>query len=606
MDLVTECSPPLESPQDDQTASPTPDDHNENEIRNNGSCSNQSDKLAASPENLADSWPNHVQTAQPPEFQSKSPGGISSPTTKGFGLKKWRRIKRDVVKDTPATAVDASKILKRLLPGNANSSKPHHSSSAIEIKLSSEGSLGSANVFKNVVAVDSDSRIAVGSVFAAGTDSENSEDRSSKSSTAASAPKARNDLSAVLGHGWEKNKVKGMAAKNLGNSSQKFSQGKGKMETTKKARGERVRIEKENSHSSIESDSRSSNFFFTQGTNVTSNGKQIGRSMSYDGENSEEAHASEQQFSEEVQTGYGKENAGEVEDSQDDSAADASWGVKEEKSENNRFSADRDPLVESILSLQSVQEALEKEVQKLAEIGKEPILPDNLMEGSSAPSDFASPGIQEPYQSNQLGSETSTEKDVGSLEVKLLSLERCVKILESELDEAKTLLQVKDSKLAELEATINSTKFLKEESGSTIELQEKKYTEIDEEIEGLFKQRIEAEIEFLAITRATKSLKVVAEKQITVLEEQETVAEEQAQMLNKLGDAETKAAQLKKQAQELENHCGDILGTEEVLVTQSGVYKVTWCFCTQLILFILVVWLFVLQLSPHPGAVVPT
>lgn len=246
------------------------------------------------------------------------------------------------------------------------------------------------------------------------------------------------------------------------------------------------------------------------------------------------------------------------------------------------------------------------EVQKLAEIGKEPLLPDNSMEGGSLPPDFASPGIQEPCTSNQLGSEKSTQMDVSSLQEKVLSLEQNVKILQSKLDEANTLLVVKESKVSELEATINSTKFLKEESGSTIDLHEKKYTEIEDEIEGLFKQRIEAEVEFLAITRATQSLKVVAEKQITLLEEQETVAKEQVQMLNKLGNAEIKTAKLKKQAQELENHCGDILETEEVLVTQRGVYKVTWCFCTQLILLILVLWLFILQLSSHPGAVVPT
>ena len=222
------------------------------------------------------------------------------------------------------------------------------------------------------------------------------------------------------------------------------------------------------------------------------------------------------------------------------------------------------------------------------------------------PSDFASPGIQEPSPSNHLGSEKSMQMDVNSLQAKVLSLEQNVKNLGSKLDEAKTLLAVKESKIAELEATINSIKFLKEESGSTIELQEKKYTEIEDELEGLFKQRIEAEVEFLTITRATQSLKVVAEKRITLLEEQETVAEEQAKMLNKLGDTEIKAAKLKKQAQELENHCDDILGTEEVLVTQRGVYKVTWCFCTQLILLVLVLWLFVSQLSPHPGGFVPT
>ncbi|XP_062079108.1 WPP domain-interacting protein 2-like [Humulus lupulus] len=613
MDSETECSVVHSGQDDHQVVSPDdetrPDDHN-NEIRNNGngSCTDQTHDLAI-PENLAD-----VQTrqTQPSEVESKSPPGeISSPPTRGFGLKKWRRIRRDGVKDSPSPTVDSSKILKRLLTGNDNSSKHQH-----EMKVSSEGSVGSVNVLKNAGAgavdgfafrsVDSDSRNAVGSVFVAGTDSENSEDRSSKSSTAASAPKAKFDQPAVLGQGREKNKVKGMSAKTLGNSSQRIPQGKAKIESSKKARGERVRFEKENSHSSIESDSRSSNFCFTQGSNVSSNGKQIGRSVSYDGENSEDAHANEQQFSEDVQTSFSKKNVGEVEDLQDDSAAENSWGVKEGKSGNNMFSTGRDPLVESMLSLQSVQEALEKEVKKLAEIRKEPILADSLMEGGSVHSDSASPGIQEPYLSNQLNSEKSTQMDVVSLQAKVLSLEQNVKVLESKLDESKNLLVSKETKVAELKATINSTKFLKEESGSTIDLQDKSYRQIENELEGLFKQRIEAEIEFLLISMATQNLKVIAEKQTTLFEEQETTAEEQAQMLNKLGNAEIKAAKLEKQAHELEKHWGDIFESEEVLVTRRKVHKVTWCVCTQSILLILVLWCFVLQLTPLPEAVVPT
>ncbi|XP_030510114.2 WPP domain-interacting protein 2 [Cannabis sativa] len=580
---------------------------NDNEVRNNGNGS------------CADQTQNLVKTGEtnPSGLESKSP-----PSTRiGVGLKKWKRIRRrDGVKDSPSSpTVDSSKMLKRLLTENDHSSKHQQNVNSSkhqhEMKASSEGSVGSVNVLKNSGAgavdgfafrsLDLDSRNAVGSCFVAGTDSENSEDRSSKSSTAASAPKAKFDQPAVLGQGREKNKVKGgMSGKTSGNSSQRIPQvGKAKIEISKKARGERVRFEKENSHSSIESDSRSSNFFFTQGSNVSSNGKQIGRSVSYDGENSEDAHANEQRFGEDVQTSFSKKNVGEVEDLQDDSVAENSWRAKDGKSGNNMFSTGRDPLVQSMLSLQSVQEALEKEVQKLAEIRKEPILAASSMEGGS---DFASTGIQEPYLSSQLTSEKPTQLDVDSLQAKVLSLEQNVKILESKLDESKNLLVSKEIKVAELKATINSTEFLKDESGSTTDLQEKRHRQIEEEMEGMFKQRIEAEIEFLTISMATQNLKVVAEKQTTLFEEQKSIAEEQAQMLNKLGNAEIKAAKLEKQAHELENHCGDILEIEEVSVTRRKVYKVTWCVCTQLILLVLVLWQFVLELAPPPEAVVPT
>lgn len=231
-----------------------------------------------------------------------------------------------------------------------------------------------------------------------------------------------------------------------------------------------------------------------------------------------------------------------------------------------------------------------------------------LMKGRDVSAAFTDIGTQEPSQSNQLGSEKTVQTTVSSLHAELSSLREDVKVLVTELDEARALLVAKESKVAELEATVDSRNSPKQGlGGNAIELEEKKYREIEKEIESLFKQRIEAEIEYLAITRVTHSLKAFAEKQATVLKEQEAVAEEQAQVVNKLGDVEKKALNLKKEAEELEKYSGGILGMEEVLDTQRGVYKVTWCFCVQFILLVLVIWFFFLQFSPpNPGEVVPT
>ncbi|KAJ6753270.1 WPP DOMAIN-INTERACTING PROTEIN 2 [Salix purpurea] len=274
---------------------------------------------------------------------------VGSPPTKGFGLKKWRRIRRDVVKDASADA-DNSKVLKRVFSRNV--------------------ALGDAFVTHGS---SLESRFVVESAFPAGMDSENSEDRSSKSSTAASAPRVRHDLHTVSGYSWDRNRVKSLSGKGVGSSAQRVQQGKEWVENGKKPRGERVKIEKENSHSSMESDSRSSNFVFMQGDysvtsnqgdySVTSNGKQSGRSMIYDGENSDEAHEGEQQFSREPHSGYGQENAEDV--SEDELAAEASWTDKGEKRADHQPSADQDQWVESILSLQSVQKALENDVSYL-------------------------------------------------------------------------------------------------------------------------------------------------------------------------------------------------------------------------------------------------
>ena len=224
---------------------------------------------------------------------------------------------------------------------------------------------------------------------------------------------------------------------------------------------------------------------------------------------------------------------------------------------------------------------------------------------SSVVEDFSSanPEIHKSSLSNQFDSESIKESN--SLEFRVLSLTQTLQCLESRLEEAKAMLKVKELRVAELEATLNTDRSPKEESLSTTELQQEKSREIENELEGLFKQKIEAEIEHLALTRLQK-LGVAAGDQITLFEEQEALAGEQVQMLNKLGEADNKAASLKKQAEELEKYRGDVLGTEEVFKMQNKVWKVTACFLIQLVLLILVFWLLVLQLSPYSGVVVPT
>lgn len=351
-------------------------DQNKGKLKANGSCSNEIHNMNTN--SIVDASTEHhdgqVKEGERSEqlecedsvnsqpSTAKSPVGGSPTATKGYGLRKWRRLKREVVKDANASA-DNSKILKRGL--STSGTRPANLLSA-EIKQSNEVSTGSANVLKNIGVIDGlairgpslESRFAMGSAFSLGIDSENSDDRSSKSSTAASAPRLRHDLPAVLGYMRERNRIKNLSGKSVSSSTQRIPQGKGQAESSKKHRGEKVKIEKENSHSSVESDSRSSNFVFLQGVcSVTSNGIQ---SENYDGENSDDGHAGEQQFSEEVQTGYGQGNVGEVENaSHDDLAADASWEDKEENSKSHQPSADQDPLVESLITLQTVQEVLE-------------------------------------------------------------------------------------------------------------------------------------------------------------------------------------------------------------------------------------------------------
>ncbi|KAH1083788.1 hypothetical protein J1N35_023549 [Gossypium stocksii] len=636
MDLESECSA-VESLEDNESTQHTVPDVDANKIKDNhvddckskdnGLCGNddQTQRLSTdhgvvSDDFTADSHANGpvgtVRSMHSPTVPVESPAAPSPPTTKGYGLKKWRRIRRDFVKDPTAT-VDGCKILKRGLSGSANPTEPQQNASA-EIKQNNKPHIGPLNILKNTNVAggfmnhspSSDSRFAVGVPSAATTDSENSEDQSSKSSTAASMPKARYDLPTVLGYVHGKNRMKNLSGKFVGNSSKKAQQGKGYVESSKKPRGERIKIEKENSQSSVESDSRSFNFgFVLSPVSVTSNGKQSGSSMNHDRRNGDEAHEGEGQSNEEVQTTHRKENSCEIEElSLDDLAANLSWEAKEEKSESHQPSPDQDPLVNSILSLRSVQEALESELYKFGEIGKENASQDEdlvSMKNDHVDSTFAD---QETSPSDRLASEKMRGSTLGSLETQLFTLTHKVKYLESKLEEARAVLQARDSKISELETRINVSRSRKEEPGSTAGLWQEKYREMEFDLEGLFQQRMEAEIEFLTLTRAVQKLKVsVGTHQLKVSEDQTPFTGEQAWMSNKVGEAEnTAAATPMIQAKQLEKSYGDTLGTNNVLMIQRRVFKVTLCFFTQLVLLILVFMWVVLQLSSHSGMVVPT
>ncbi|GMI65442.1 Arabidopsis thaliana WPP domain interacting protein 1, WPP domain interacting protein 1 [Hibiscus trionum] len=511
-------------------------------------------------------------------MHSSPPPATSTP--KGYGLKKWRRIKRDIVKD-PTAVIDGSKVLKRGLFGSENPTKPQHMAST-EIMQNIGPHIRPVNTSRNT-------NVASGSMMHSprSDTTENSEDRSSKSSTAASMPEV---LPTVLGYVHRRNHMKNFSGKTEGNSSPTVQQGKGNVENSKKPRAESDKIEKESSPCSIRSDSRSSNFGF-----MPSNGKQSGNSLDLNGKNVDEAHEGESQINEEVQAAYRKEKSEEIEElSPDDLAADLSQEAKEEKSENHRISLNQDPLANSILSLQSVQEALESEIHKLKEIGKEPTSPDDgsvNMESIRADFTFAD---QETSSSDRLNSDKISSTS-GSLETQIFTLTHKVKYLESQLEEARAVLRGRESKISKLETSVNGSRSRKEDPGSTAEMQQDKHREMESDLEGIFQQRMEAEIEFLALTRALQKSSVsVFNRQTAVFNEQKSLAGKQAHLLNKLV------------GEEFEKYNGGALGADNVSKIQRRVCKVTLCFFTQLVLLVFVFLFVFLQLTPYSGVVVPT
>ncbi|XP_043701949.1 WPP domain-interacting protein 1-like isoform X1 [Telopea speciosissima] len=537
----------------------------------------------------------------------------TTPTTanKGYGLKKWRRIRRDFPKEG-STSPDSNRILKRGLSIPVEPTRPRDPSA--EIKLKSEGSVASVNSsvksppsFTSAPAIKgstSDLRLAVGSTFPVCTDFDNSEDHSSKSSTAASAPTFRYDVPVFMGasSSRDKCKIKNLSGKISASAAQKVQQGKSRIETSKKSRAERFKIEKENSYSSLESDSRSSNVLFAQMKTFSgiSNGRQSEKSCNYDGENGDEANLSEMQSNK----GYGKENGGVVKDVSQD-AADMLSEVREEENDNHQPTTDQDPLVDSILSLQSLQESLEREIEMFGEIGQEFVFPANEPVTSHCfAAQFASvdPGSCELNSSGPSCFEEIEPNSLPNLEVQLSRLKQSANLPESNLEEAAAILKAKESSF---EDEANRGESSKEELGSSLKSPQG-FRQMEIEVEDLIKQKIETEVESLVITRSTQNFKVATADHISLLEEQKSLVGEQTQMLEKLRDAESNAVLLKRKAEELEESCGELLGTGGVLEMQNRVCKFTFCFLIQLILLFVALGIFILQLLPHYAGFVPT
>ncbi|KAI3510161.1 hypothetical protein L1887_25692 [Cichorium endivia] len=415
-----------------------------------------------------------------------SPGSSPSPATKGRGLRKWRRIPREAGKETNSSLDSNRKRGMIALP--------------VAMKQRSEGSSSSTNAMSHALGNPVDHNLLYGDLgrgsdFASRADSDNSEDQNSRSSTAASAPKPNHKFP-VAGMTSSNGKNSGIVSVQPGDQQEKSRN------QTKKARG--FKLKKENSISSMESDSRSSNFVFTQGSNsVTSNGRNNGRLVNYEEDYSDDAQNGDRQ------TQIPLKNEADSEDvSHEDLAAENSWEVKEEKVDR---AGDNDSLVDSIIPLHLAQEALEREVQKLKDVGKEDTL--------SSDASFKSSNIK--------------------------------------IEEARVMIELKNAKISQLESMLN-------------------YGDIKTDYEELLKQRITAELEYLVISKTIQDLKKGHIDQINnlMVQQKKLAVQEEVQL---------------EEAWELKNRA----------------WRYGLCFMIQMVLLVVVVYVFVLQFSSQ-NKVIPT
>lgn len=359
----------------------------------------------------------------------------SPPANKGRGLKKWRRIHRESGKDK-SSGFDSNK--KRGMAGLASL-----------VKQRSEGSSSSTNAVSNLVGIPR------GLEYSSKADSENS-----RSSTAASVPRPN----------YELNAVRSLNGGNSGSVLQNDQRQKSPS-VSKKARG--GRIKKENSISSMESDSRSSIFVFAQGANSgRSNGRQSGRSGIYEEDDSDDAQNGEGRLSEEGFVSFSKNEA----DSGDIS--------RDEKVDNDHVgSGDQNVLVDSIIPLHLAQEALEREVQKLRDVGLEDTL-------------FYDDSVQ-PSGSSFLDEESQSSKS---------AQKRNEVHMQLKLEEALDMLKLKDTKISELESTLS-------------------LLDIKTEHEEFLTKRIAAELEYLVIAKTIENMKVDHINQSNLTVQQKNVAQ---------------------------------------------------------------------------------
>uniref|UniRef100_A0ACD6AJP1 Uncharacterized protein n=1 Tax=Avena sativa TaxID=4498 RepID=A0ACD6AJP1_AVESA len=519
------------------------------------------------------------------ETSTESPPAQASPEPRaaGRGLRRWCRIHREHHKEVSpsvgAARDDAAQLHKRRLPlGAAAPPKGKHEAAA-------EGESSTASVGSRFVPLepappmlDPDLGLLVTSVGfsvgAGGADSDNSEDRSSRSSTAASAP--RHDFAR------ERNRPRDhTAAASLHSKNRR----------TARARADRPLAhvafspaEAENSRSSVESNRQSSNTVNGRKLVVGVVGNGVHTVLS-DGD----AHGDEGQPSEELRSTagvYSKQNvssvvgrlvlgSGNSSDGDDDADADDTldeWSVG--KGENElRMNSGADPFAESILLLQRTQEALENEIQNFVVIGKESTddFDGNAYEWS---------GSLHPEEPVEEASEK--EKD-----------------LQSRMEQASALIKEKDSRILELEA-LSRTRAWRSAIQTTNSLL------LLPDLDQLLQEKMEAEIQCIVLTRACQTRPPLAHDRKALYEEQKCLLGNYKQLELKFRRAENRAMILGEMVEKLEVQCNELSASSEILQLQSRASTLSlFCFI-QFILLLIAIGIFLVRLSPFSTEFVPT
>ncbi|XP_062195377.1 WPP domain-interacting protein 1-like [Phragmites australis] len=510
--------------------------------------------------------------------------------TKGRGLRRWRRIRREQQREAYAAGgsgvggggadEDSAQLHKRRLPLAADAPKGKHEAALVKEENST------ASVESPFVPPALPAKLDPGLGFliasagfsfgAGGADSDSSEHRSSKSSTAASAPRVFPRHEHALLFPRERDRLRSRAP---GASLH------GKNPRAARSRADKARVyaaaastEAENSRSSVESDLRSSNAMNGRrlDAGVTGNGVHKVLSDYCD-------HSDEGQPSEEVRLtagGYYKVNGSSAvgrlvrrSAGSDDGAEDTLDEGDNGKGQNGGMHLCDDPYAESILILQRTQEALENEIEKYLAIGKEPSddfdVHDDEWTGSvhlEEPTEEVSERIKHPESRLEKASELIKEKDLRIFELKSLGW----------MQPGKTAIESTNLQLSQ------------------------------SDLDRLYQEKMEAEIQCIILTRTYQTWAPLAEDQMDLYEAQKSLSLDYKQLRLKLQHTENRAMMLEEMAEKLQVQCKELSGSSEILQLQSKASRVSlFCF-VQFTLLCIAIGTYLMRLVPSSTEVVPT
>ncbi|GJN33655.1 hypothetical protein PR202_gb22276 [Eleusine coracana subsp. coracana] len=507
------------------------------------------------------------ESPEPEPEQAVRPAGKPS---KGRGLRRWRRIPREHHHEgSPASPVaagsgagsgpdeDLSQLHKRRLALPAGAPKGKEDAAVEE-----ESSV--ASVESRLVppppevstpppvptSLDPNLGLLIAtagfSVGAGGADSENSDDRNSKSSTAASAPRGalpRHEFS-FGGFGRERerarSRVPGSAAHSKNLRAARVRGGA----SVRAAASPASPVEPENSRSSVESNLRGSSTAQPREScaSITSNG--VHKVLFPDDDDDEDHNSDGEAPSEEARYatgGFYKQNGSVVgklvmgncdsDDGTDRIFEEASVG----KFENG---------------------GTRPEIQRFVEIRKE----------------------------TDENSTTQSEEYVEELSEKLQALEL-------KLEQATILINEKDSKILEL----NSLNQARQEACNSNQLS------MQSDIEQLLLEKMEAEIQCFILTRASQ-----AWTQVASYEMQKSLVEDHKSIETKLRHSENRAMMLEDMVDKLEAQCKELSEASEVLKLQARASR-TSLFCSiQLVLVCIALGTLLMRFLPSSTEFVPT